>query len=188
MVRIKLTLLFGVVSMQALLSPSFAEQPQNLDEIVFALSGSADYLQWVKSSGVVRFCTPIGCFNEAEFFSCRERPEWDSTHCRIRMHSVFDGSQGLSNAVSAIKSVENILLKELRIKDKRFNCNESMTNYFSVCTNIDNCGWTATFTVQYNHNNQGSAQSLKVIAEFQKDLSMTNTCEEILEACRNAHF
>ena len=175
-------LLFLVAVAQTLSIMSVAEVPQDLDEVLFGLSGCEDYSLWMRSVGVIKFHTPIGIFNEAEFFSRQEHPEWAPTHCRILMHSTLDGSQSFSNVVSSIKSVEDIFLKTAKFKGKMFVRNESLAGYFSVCTNIDNCGWTATFTVQRDHNHFNSAQSWRASAELQKDLLITNACDEVLDA------
>ena len=160
----------------------FVKTANSIDGKYFGLSGCEDYSLWMRSVGVIKFHTPIGIFNEAEFFSRQEHPEWAPTHCRILMHSTLDGSQSFSNVVSSIKSVEDIFQKTAKFKGKMFVRNESLAGYFSVCTNIDNCGWTATFTVQRDHNHFNSAQSWRASAELQKDLLITNACDEVLDA------
>ena len=100
MYRVKLLFVFAI--MQMLPAICVAELPQNLDEVLFGLSGCVDYSQWVRTVGVIKFRTPIGIFKEAEFSSRQERYEWESTHNLIRMHSILGGSESFSNAVSSM--------------------------------------------------------------------------------------
>ena len=177
MYRIKLLFLSAIIQM--LPAICVAELPQDLDEVLFGLSGCVDYSQWVRTVGVIKFRTPIGIFKEAEFSSRQERPEWEPTHSLIQMHSILNGSESFSNAVSSVKGVESTLLEKLGHGGRIFSHDEFANSYSSVCTNIDGCGWTAKFTVKPCGNGQEATQPCMVTAEFNKTPLNTNTCEDL---------
>lgn len=177
MYRVKLLFVSAIIQMLPVIC--VAELPQDLDEVLFGLSGCVDYSKWVQTVGVIKFRTPIGIFNEAAFSSRQERPEWKPTHSLIQMHSILDGSECFSNAVSSVKGVENTLLEKLGYVSRMFSRNEFASSYYSVCTNIDGCGWTAKFTVKPWGNGQETTQPCIVTAEFNKTPLDTNICEDL---------
>ena len=157
---------------------SLAESPQNLDEVLFGLSGCTDYLQWVRSVGVVKFRTPIAIFKEAEFSSRAYYVGWEPSHCRIVMRADFFGSECFTNVVRSIKGVENKFSEEF--VGIKFERREGTNCYYSVCTNIDGCGWTASFSVRQSISKPKATPSWEAKGDFRRDVIITNFCVDIV--------
>lgn len=126
-------------------STVLAELPPDVDEVLFDLTHGTNYVQWVASTGVVKYVRNFGPFDGGTFRSYIDAENPIGLRYAIAMEREFSDSVTFTQVVDALKDVGKTLT--LRFGQARFSTVETECLYRSTCRDVDGRGWDVSFCV-----------------------------------------
>ena len=123
-----------------------AELPPSVEDVLYDVTGSTNYIKWMTRDGTIIFHKPFVIFDRAQFRVHCPTNDQSPMHYSIEMKREFANVSSSTNIVDYMHEAECLLLRSF--KGQTFTRRYDGVHYQSSCADIDGLGWDVSFSVR----------------------------------------